>query len=81
MKHNASQEEAHDEHYARQGKAGTVRAVQQPHLTTAKRGEVSQTAWVGIFNLMLSRWHTGGPWEGLPVAKDRQAREQGNEPS
>jgi hypothetical protein len=52
-----------------------------PHLTTAKRGEVSQTAWVGIFNLMLSRWHTGGPWEGLPVAKDRQAREQGNEPS
>jgi len=52
-----------------------------PQLTIAKRGYVSKTPLVGIFNLILYRLHTGCQWECLPVAKDPQEREQRNEPS
>ncbi len=52
-----------------------------PQLTTAKRGFVSKTPLVGIFNLILYRLHTGCQWECLPVSKDAQEREVRNEPS
>jgi len=52
-----------------------------PYLTTAKRGYVSKTPLVGIFNLMLYRLHTGCQWDCLPVSKDAQERERHNEPS
>ncbi len=52
-----------------------------PYLTTAKRGYVSKTPLVGIFNLILYRLHTGCQWDCLPVSKDAQERERRNEPS
>jgi len=52
-----------------------------PYLTTAKRGYVSKTPLVGIFNLILYRLHTGCQWDCLPVAKDAEERQQRNEPS
>jgi transposase len=52
-----------------------------PYLTTAKRGYVSKTPLVGIFNLILYRLHTGCQWDCLPVSKDAQEREQRHEPS
>jgi transposase len=52
-----------------------------PYLTTAKRGYVSKTPLVGIFNLILYRLHTGCQWDRLPVARDAQERERRNEPS
>ncbi len=52
-----------------------------PYLTTAKRGYVSKTPLVGIFNLILYRLHTGCQWDCLPVSKDAQEREHRNEPS
>jgi transposase len=52
-----------------------------PYLTTAKRGYVSQTPLVGIFNLMLYRLHTGCQWDCLPVSKDAVERERRGEPS
>jgi len=52
-----------------------------PHLTTAKRGYVSKTPLVGIFNWILYRLHTGCQWKCLPVGKTPQAREQANQPS
>jgi transposase len=52
-----------------------------PQLTTAKRGFVSKTPWVGIFNLILYRLHTGCQWACLPVSKDAQERKVRNEPS
>ncbi len=51
-----------------------------PYLTTAKRGYVSKTPLVGIFNLFLYRLHTGCQWDCLPVSKDAQERERSNEP-
>lgn len=52
-----------------------------PNLTTAKRGYVSQTALVGIFNLILYRLHTGCQWASLPVSKVAEERERRQEPS
>ncbi|MHB8630066.1 MAG: transposase [Aggregatilineales bacterium] len=52
-----------------------------PYLTFAKRGYVSKTPLVGIFNLILYRLHTGCQWDRLPVASDAQARERRTEPS
>ncbi|MHB8750374.1 MAG: IS5 family transposase [Aggregatilineales bacterium] len=52
-----------------------------PYLTTAKRGYVSKTPLVGIFNLILYRLPTGCQWDRLPVASDAQTRERRNEPS
>ncbi len=52
-----------------------------PYLTTAKRGYVSKTPLVGIFNLIVYRLHTGCQWDCLPVSEDAQEREQRNEPS
>jgi transposase len=52
-----------------------------PYLTTAKRGYVSKTPLVGIFNLILYRLHTGCQWDCLPVSKDAQERAQRNQPS
>ena len=52
-----------------------------PHLTTAKRGYVSKTPLVGIFNLILYRLHTGCQWDCLPVSQEAQARQARNEPS
>ena len=52
-----------------------------PHLTTAKRGYVSKTPLMGIFNLILYRLHTGCQWDCLPVSKDAAEREARNEPS
>src|SRR5215813_8125746 len=52
-----------------------------PHLTTAKRGYVSKTPLVGIFNWILYRLHTGCQWKCLRVGKTPQAREQANQPS
>src|SRR5258708_16555513 len=52
-----------------------------PYLSTAKRGYVSKTPLVGIFNLILYRLHTGCQWDCLPVANDAQERERRNEPS
>jgi len=52
-----------------------------PHLRTAKRGYVSETPLVGIFNLMLYRLHTGCQWDCLPVSKTAAEREERHEPS
>ena len=52
-----------------------------PNLTTAKRGYVSKTPLVGIFNLILYRLHTGCQWDCLPVCADAQARAERGEPS
>ena len=52
-----------------------------PYLTTAKRGYVSKTPLVGIFNLVLYRLHTGCQWDCLPVSKAAAEREARNEPS
>jgi len=52
-----------------------------PHLSKAKRGYVSKTPLVGIFNLILYRLHTGCQWDRLPVAKTAAEREARNEPS
>jgi transposase len=52
-----------------------------PHLSTAKRGYVSKTPLVGIFNLILYRLHTGCQWDCLPVSKDANVRQARNEPS
>jgi transposase len=52
-----------------------------PHLTTAKRGYVSKTPLVNIFNLILYRLHTGCQWDCLPVSKVAAERERRQEPS
>lgn len=52
-----------------------------PYLTIAKRGYVSQTPLVGIFNLILYRLHTGCQWDCLPVAKSADERAARGEPS
>jgi transposase len=52
-----------------------------PHLSTAKRGYVSKTPLVGIFNLMLYRLHTGCQWDRLPVSPNTAERERRQEPS
>src|SRR5579859_1218090 len=52
-----------------------------PYLRTAKRGYVSKTPLVGIFNLVLYRLHTGCQWDCLPVSKDAQERQARDEPS
>lgn len=52
-----------------------------PNLTIAKRGYVSRTPLVGIFNLILYRLHTGCQWDCLPVAKSANEREARGEPS
>jgi len=51
-----------------------------PYLTTAKRGYVSKTPLVGIFNLRLYRLHTGCQWDGLLVSPDAEERERRNQP-
>lgn len=52
-----------------------------PYLRTAKRGYMSQTPLVKIFNLILYRLHTGCQWDCLPVSSDGQTRRARNEPS
>lgn len=52
-----------------------------PCLSTAKRGYVSKTALVGIFNLILYRLHTGYQWDCLPVSSEAAERERRQEPS
>jgi transposase len=52
-----------------------------PHLSTAKRGYISKTPLVGIFNLLLYRLHTGCQWDRLPVASEAEERARRNEPS
>src|ERR1043166_2414614 len=52
-----------------------------PYLSTAKRGYVSKTPLVKIFNLILYRLHTGCQWDCLPVSKEAQERRERNEPS
>ena len=52
-----------------------------PYLRTAQRSYVSQTALVGIFNLILYRLHTGCQWDCLPVSKSADERAARGEPS
>ncbi len=42
----------------------------KPHLVTAKRGYESDTPLYKIFNLILYKLYTGGPWPALPIEKD-----------
>ena len=52
-----------------------------PFLSIAKRGYISKTPLVGIFNLILYRLHTGCQWDCLPVSSDAAERERRQEPS
>ncbi len=52
-----------------------------PYLSKAKRGYVSKTPLMGIFNLILYHLHTGCQWDCLPVSKAAQQRQERNEPS
>jgi transposase len=50
-----------------------------PYLSTAQRGYASKTPLRQIFNLMLSRLHTGCQWKELPVSKGARNRKKASE--
>ena len=46
----------------------------EPHLSTAKRGYVSQQPLYKIFNYVIHKLHTGCQWEELAIEKDTDDR-------
>ena len=46
----------------------------KPHVSTAKRGFVSDMPLYKIFNLILYKLYTGCPWPALPIEQDMQGQ-------
>src|SRR5437016_2122959 len=60
---------------------GQFQSYIMPFLSIAKRGYISKTPLVGIFNLILYRLHNGCQWDCLPVSSDAAERERRQQPS